>query len=578
MSEMITKYTRARIFVVGFFFAAALLTISAKAVYLQIYQGPWLSKKATGQITKSVASVGKRGTIYDANGNELAVTIDVTSIAVRPQLVKDKSKTAAKVAKILKQRPQTIKKKLNSKQPFVWLKRQATPKEKEAIEKAALEGIEFISETNRYYPNTTLAAQAIGFTGIDGGGLEGVEFYYDRYLRGAEQKTTVLKDALGNGIDAKRDRSASLQGNNLVLTIDQNIQYVTKTALHEAVDEYKAKSGIAIVMEPSTGAILALAHAPVFNPNAYEKSSKALWRNRAVTDKFEAGSTMKIFSAAAAIESAGMKANDIFYCEKGAYRIGHNVVHDTKKHEWLSLQQIIKYSSNIGAVKIGEKVGRKKLYHNLRNFGFGKKTGIDAPGEVDGVLSHYARWSRIDVGAISFGHGVAVTALQLVRAVGAIANGGELMQPYMVKAVTDSEGRIVKEFKPRKIRRVVSEDTARIIRNILKTVITEGGTGVNAALEGYTVAGKTGTARKLSPGGTYDKDRHIASFVGMAPADQPAVAILVIIDEPQGSYYGGTVAAPVFKKIVQGTLPYLNIAPQSNGKRLRVELSSEAHG
>jgi len=575
---MIAKYTRVRIYLVGFFFAAALLTISARAVYLQIYQGQWLSQKATGQIKKSVASAGKRGTIYDANGNELAVTIDVTSIAVRPPLVENKRKAALNIAKILKQRPRDIQNKLNSKKPFVWLKRQATPKETEAIEKLALDGIEFLSETNRFYPNTTLAAQVLGFTGIDGSGLEGVEFYYDRYLQGSEKKTTVLRDALGNGIDAKSNRSASLQGHNLVLTIDQNIQYLSETALAGAVDEYKAKSGIAIVMDPSSGAILALAHAPVFNPNAYEKSPKTIWRNRAITDKFEAGSTMKIFSAAAAIESAGIKASDIFYCENGAYRIGSNVVHDVKKHEWLSLQQIIKYSSNIGAVKIGEKVGRKKLYQNLLKFGFGKKTGIDAPGEVEGFLSHYSRWSRIDVGAISFGHGIAVTALQLARAVGAIANGGELMKPYMVKAITDSQGRIIKEFKPEKIRRAVSVETARVIRNILKTVITEGGTGVNAALEGYSVCGKTGTARKLSPDGTYDRDRHIASFVGMAPADKPAVAVLVIIDEPKGADYGGTVAAPVFRKIVQGTLPYLNIAPQSNQKQMRVEFSSEVRG
>jgi cell division protein FtsI (penicillin-binding protein 3) len=254
------------------------------------------------------------------------------------------------------------------------------------------------------------------------------------------------------------------------------------------------------------------------------------------------------------------------------------VVHDVKKHEWLSLQQIIKYSSNIGAVKVAEKTGRKNIYRNLRRFGFGEKTGIDAPGEVPGVLSHYSRWSKIDVGAISFGHGLAVTALQLVRAVAAIANDGELMRPYLVKAITDSEGRIVKEYRPVRIRRVVSARTARLTRNILKTVITEGGTGVNAALEGYTVCGKTGTARKLSPNGTYDRDRHIASFVGMAPADQPAVAVLVVIDEPQGAYYGGAVAAPVFKKIIQGTLPYLNIAPQSNQQRMRVGLPSEVRG
>ena len=575
---MIDKYTRIRIFLVGLAFAFALASIGVKAVYIQVYQGHWLSKKATGQIKRSVASAGKRGSIYDVNGNELAVTIDVTSIAVRPGLVGDKQKAAVKLAKTLKEGPKEIRRKLDSKKPFVWLKRQATPRETEAVENLGLDGIEFVSETDRYYPNTTLAAQALGFTGIDGSGLEGVEFYYDRFLKGTQSEKTVFRDALGNGIDAEHARSASLKGQNLVLTIDLNIQYLTEAALKETVTEFKAKSGIAIVMEPSTGAVLAMAHVPLFNPNAYERSDEARWRNRAITDKFEAGSTMKIFSAAAAIESAGIKPNDIFFCENGAYRIGRNVVHDVKKHDWLSLQQIIKYSSNIGAVKVGEKVGRKKLYQNLRNFGFGEKTGIDAPGEVAGVLSHYSRWSRIDVGAISFGHGVAVTALQLAQAVSAIANDGLLMKPFLVKAITDESGRPLEEFEPEQVRRVVSPHSARLLRNILKTVITEGGTGVNAALEGYSVCGKTGTARKLSAEGTYDQDRHIASFVGMAPAENPAVTVLVIIDEPQGQYYGGTVAAPAFKKIVQGTLPYLNIAPQSGQKRMRVSLPSEVRG
>lgn len=575
---MTTKYTRARIVLVGILFAAAFAAIGGKAFYIQVYQSPWLSEKATGQIKRSVASAGKRGTIYDANRGELAVTLDVTSIAARPRLITDAKTTAPKLARILKLRTQDVRRKLSSKKSFVWLKRQATPRETEAVDELGVKGIEFVSETNRYYPNTTLAAQVLGFTGIDGSGLEGVEFYYDRYLRGEEEKTTVYKDALGNGIATQGELAPSLRGNDLILTIDQNIQYLTESALAAAVEAYKAKSGIAVVLDPSSGAVLALAHAPLFNPNAFERSTEARWRNRAITDVFEPGSTMKIFSAAAAIESADMSPHTIFFCENGAYRIGSNVVHDVKKHGWLSLQQIIKYSSNIGAVKIGEKVGPRKLYQNLRNFGFAETTGLDAPGEVAGMLSPFARWSRIDTGAIAFGHGISVTAIQLVRAVAAIANGGVLMKPYLVKAITDSEGRIVKEFRPTEIRRVISPQTARILRKIMQSVVSEGGTGENGSLEGYTVGGKTGTARKLNAEGKYDGERHLASFAGFAPAENPVLAALVIIDEPQGAYYGGTVAAPVFKAIVQGTLSYLNIAPQGDRQRLRVSLQTEAHG
>jgi cell division protein FtsI (penicillin-binding protein 3) len=414
---------------------------------------------------------------------------------------------------------------------------------------------------------------------LDGNGLEGIEFFYDRYLTGKQREVEIFRDARGDGFKTDSGHEAAAgSGGNLYLTIDQTIQYIAENALTETVDRYKAEAGMAIVMRPSTGEILAMAQAPLFNPNAYPRNDKSRWRNRAITDQFEPGSTMKIFSAAAAIESAGIHPNDIFYCENGAYRIGRNVVHDHKKHGWLSLQQIVKYSSNIGAVKIGEKVGPKRLHRTLKKFGFGEKTGIDSPGETTGILADYSRWSDIDTGAVAFGHGVSVSALQLVTAVAAIANNGVLMKPYIVARITDANGETVKRFEPEPVRRVISLETARVVKNILKTVVTEGGTGASAALDGYSVGGKTGTARKLDATGRYSNQHHIASFTGFAPADRPEIVVLVIIDEPRENYYGGVVAAPVFKRIAQESLNYLGVPPDTGATRFRVSISMGVRG
>ena len=575
---MTNKYIRLRVFLVGLAFIALFAVIGAKAVYLQVYRSPWLTQKASRQYEQSLTSVGKRGTVYDRNLTEMAVTIDVTSIAARPASIEQPQRTAKALARILKTDHRKIYKKLKAKSPFVWIKRQANPKETDAVRKLALAGIEFVPERNRFYPNKTLAAQALGFTGLDGYGLEGIEFSYDRYLRGTNSNQMVYKDALGNVFNEQQAAAGLNYGHNIILTIDRAVQYITESALEETVKEYSARSGIAIVMEPTTGAILAMAHVPLFNPNAYTEFNKELWRNRAITDPFEPGSTMKIFSAAAAIESGNIKAHDIFFCENGAYKIGRNVVQDIKKHGWLSLQQIIKYSSNIGAVKVSEKLGRKRLYKMYRKFGFGAKTGIDSPGETAGSLTPYKRWTTIDTGAISFGYGVAVSALQMVTAASAIANDGVLMKPYFVQAITDQNHEPLKQFQPQKVRRVISIQTARTVRAIMKTVTNEGGTGVNAALDGYTVCGKTGTARKLDENGTYSKSNYIASFIGFTPAEKPKLAIVVIIDEPQGQYYGGTVAAPLFRRIASETLNYMNIPPESGTKQFATSRRIEARG
>ncbi len=578
MKPVEKKKLRFRIIIIGSHYSVFFTIIGAKAVYLQIFCGPWLSQKAANQYETSFKSSEKRGTIYDTNLKELAVSVDVTSIAAHPGQIKDARAMAKSLAGILKIDSKELIKKLSSDKKFVWIKRRVTPKETEAVRNLKIIGIDFIPEYNRFYPNKMLSAQTLGFTNIDDHGIEGIEFYYDAHLRGSTSKFTVLKDALGRGFDAEKRRVSKFRGNNLILTIDSTIQYIAEKALEEAVTEFSAKSGMAIIMAPKTGAVLAMAHFPFFNPNAFNGFDKKLWRNRIITDHFEPGSTMKIFSAAAAIESGNAFPNSIFFCENGAYKIGQEVVHDTRPYGWLSLQQIIKHSSNIGAVKVIEITGPESLYKTLRDFGFGSKTGIDCPGETSGSLSPFKQWAKIDAGTISFGQGISVSALQLASAASAIANEGVLMKPYIVQAITDQNGRLLKSFEPRIVKRVVSEKTARTLVRIMQTVITKGGTGVKAAIEGYSVCGKTGTAQKIDEKGEYSDGKFISSFVGFAPAEKSEVAILVVIDEPQDQHYGSIVAAPVFKKIAHKILSYMNISPKSNTNRLIVSLGNEARG
>lgn len=577
------RYINMRISIIGGLFFMMILAIGAKAVYLQLFCGSWLSARAANQYAQDLVTTGKRGVIYDRNHHEMAVSIGTTSLAAYPSRLQDKRSAARALAKILDISPRRLAKKLSSQRTFVWIKRHASPRELSEVKALELDGVDFIPSYSRFYPNKTLAAQVLGFTGTDGHGLEGVEYYYDKRLRGQENSLVILRDALGRGFakeakPAAESPAAVDQANNIVLTIDRTIQFITESALNQAVEQFSAKSGMAIVMDPQTGAILAMANAPLFNPNTFGRFDRETWRNRAITDPFEPGSTMKIFTAAAALESGTCSPSTIFFCENGVYRVGGNVIHDTHPRGWLSLQQIVKYSSNIGVVKVIEFVGAEPLYRTLTNFGFGEKTRLDCPGETSGQLSPPKRWTRVDTGAISFGQGISVSALQLVTAASAIANGGHLMRPHIVAAVSDHNGRIVERTEPHVVRIAVSAQTAGIVRRIMKTVITEGGTGVNAALEGYSVSGKTGTAQKIDQSGKYARGKYVSSFLGFAPADEPALVILVVVNEPQGEHYGGTVAAPAFKKIAHETLNYLNIPPVPNRNKLRVSIGTGGRG
>jgi cell division protein FtsI (penicillin-binding protein 3) len=578
MTTTTTHRTRLRAGIVGAFFVIALLVISAQAIRLHVFKGPWLSERAAREYERAMVVQGKRGAITDRNGNPLAVSIDSPSIAAYPRRISDRRAAAGQLAKVLGQSSGSIFEKLNPKRSFVWIKRQATPRQAAGVAALGIKGVDFITEHSRYYPGKTLAAQLVGFSGIDGHGLEGMEFYFDSSLRGTEKEITVLEDALGRRFEGVEMPAHLGEGNSVVLTIDSTIQHITQKALEASVTEYGAQSGMAIVMAPASGEVLALAHYPFFNPNRYGDFGREVWRNRAITDPFEPGSTMKMFSAAAAIDSGACSSSTIFYCENGEYRIGRNIIHDTKSHGWLSLQQIVKYSSNIGSVKVAEKLGAHQLYDYLTAFGFGQRSGIACPGETAGSLSSFNTWSAIDTGAISFGQGVSVSAIQLITAASAIANGGVLMKPLLVKAINDRNGNTITQFSPEPVRRVISSQTAASIRRILKTVISEGGTGVHAALQGYSACGKTGTAQKIDDSGTYAKGKYLSSFLGFAPADQPELAILVIVDEPKKQDYGGIVAAPAFRQIALDTLGYLNIPPGPDADRLRVSRENRANG
>jgi cell division protein FtsI (penicillin-binding protein 3) len=577
-------YIKLRIACVGILFFIMVFAVGAKAVYLQVFCGSWLSEKAAAQYEKAFVQKSKRGTIYDRNMHDMAVSIDATSVAAFPGRITDKKSAARQLSNILKIDRKYLYRRLRANQNFIWVKRQVSPKEVDAIKAHNIKGVEFLPEYARVYPNKELAAQVIGFTGVDGNGLEGIEYIYDQALSGKERKYIVHKDALGRRF-AKDKRSEGVggmplsSGNNIILTIDRTIQYITESALESSVMEFEATSGMAVVMNPSTGAILALAHYPTFNPNVFNTYPRELWRNRSITDPFEPGSTMKIFTAAAAMESGICGPNTIFFCENGAYKIGRNTIHDTHPRGWLSLQQIIKYSSNIGISKIMEVVGPETLYQSLIKFGFGDKTGLDCPGETSGSLASYNHWTTIDTSTIAFGQGISVSAVQLIAAASSLANGGLLMKPYIVEAITNGNGRIIRRTEPVIVRRTVRPETARAVNRIMQTVITEGGTGTNAALDGYIISGKTGTAQKIDESRTYANGKYVSSFMGIAPAANPVAVILVVIDEPQKAHYGGTVAAPAFRKIARETLQYLNVPPENKNNGLqRASLKNEVDG
>jgi len=544
------------------------LLVLVRAFHVQIATGDRLREMAEDQYLRELRVSPRRGAIYDRHGTELAVSVDVDSVYANPRRLKamdqDPVAVAKRIAKILDVNPQTLAKRLASNRYFVWIGRRVTPHEATRIRELEIPGVELTAESRRYYPNRHLAAQILGFADIDGRGIEGIELAYEDRLRGSDRRVAAIRDRRGQVVfadDMEDDRT--MQGQSVVLTIDKTIQHVAERELVLGVRMFEARGGSVVVMDPSTGEILALANYPPFNPNEPSKQPIAHRRNRALVDRFEPGSTIKPFTVAAALAAGAIKPNQSINCENGATRIGGRTLHDAHPYEWLTPTQVLAHSSNIGTAKIALTLGKKDLYRAFRRFGFGEPTRIGMPGETAGVLRHYRTWYEIDTAAVSFGQGMSVTNVQLATAMSAIANGGRLMQPMLVRRMVDGHGATIEETKPRVRRQVVPSKVAELVGQMLTAVTEPGGTAVEAAVDGYLVAGKTGTAQKADyVHGGYAKDLWLASFIGFAPADHPAVVISVVIDEPTIAHYGGTVAGPVFRRIAEATLRHLGIAPE----------------
>jgi cell division protein FtsI (penicillin-binding protein 3) len=558
------RWIRFRLLLVAVSLFAGFLLLVARSAQLQILQQKSWAALAGREVKRDLQFEPQRGDIYDRNGHELAVSIQMDSLAADPQTIKNPRGTARKLAAITGiPRSILLEKVRQPRTRFVWLKHHLPPREADAVRALALEGIYFVRENRRYYPDGELAGHILGFVGRDHHGLEGLEFSEDSLLCGQPDTQAGAKDARGKIIythGLPEDRI--FQGDSLYLTLDKRIQYIAEQELDKTVTTYGAKSGTAVVMEPSTGEILAMAVYPRFNPNVFTSYQPADWRDRAVTDAFEPGSTFKVFLAAAALEEGVVQPKDLFYCEQGNYQIQDHTIHDVGKFGWLSLAQIIRFSSNIGAAKVGEKLGAARFYHYIQAFGFGEPTGIAAPGEACGLIRPPEEWSAVDLAAASFGQSLSVTTLQLASALSAVANNGVLMQPILIKEVARADGQVVKINTPRPLRRVISAATARRLKRLLSDVLTPGGTGDRAALADYTAAGKTGTAQKSSRQGRgYSDDRYTASFIGFVPVADPRIVVVVVINEPSKGLYGGVVAAPAFRSIAEQTLHCLNVTP-----------------
>ena len=531
-----------------------------RLVTLQVWQAAELSVKADRQHRKTVSLEGARGTILDRHGKVLAMNVEVPSAFGVPTTLDSPTKTARVLAPVLQVRSDELERKLRQARSFVWLARKLDPEQGRRLERLSLDGVGVVMEGRRFYPKGPFLSHVLGFAGMDGEGLEGVEHRYESYLRGEKRMMVLQRDALGRSVfPTDLTERNPTPGHNLALTIDEVIQYITERELEDAVTRAQAKSGTMIVLEPQTGAVLAMAVSPRFDPNVVSNLSPDRWRNKALADAYEPGSTLKAVVAAAAIEEHVVKPNTMVFGEHGRMTIANTVIHDHEKLGWVSFSQVIQKSSNIGAAKTGMALGEQRLHRYLQTFGFGQKTEIDLPGEGAGLVKRPKDWGRRSVASISMGQEIGVTPLQMVSAIAALANEGVLMKPYVVSEIRGPEGHLLKRVSPQVRRRVVSPETAHTVTKILEGVVTDG-TGGKAAIPGFRVAGKTGTAQKIDPRtGSYSVSRFVTSFAGYVPADNPRLAMIVVIDEPQGDAWGGTVAAPVFSRVGEQVLNYLGV-------------------
>jgi len=469
---------------------------------------------------------------------------------------KEKERAIIQLSDVLNLSQEYLRERLYRKKAFIWIKRKLSIEEVEAVKKLRIKHLGFIRESKRSYPNTYLASQIIGFAGIDNTGLEGIELFLDKYLKGSPGWGIFLRDARQSRLDVYEKMSSPRDGMDIVLTIDQVVQYIAERELDKAYKAYHAKAASIIVMDPYTGRILAMANRPTYDLNEYKNVSKDQKRNRSICDLFEPGSVFKIVTAAAALEEKRLSEEDRIFCENGAYRVANHTLHDHVAHGWLTFREVIEKSSNIGTTKVAQLLGANIVYKYIKLFGFGSKLGIDLPGEISGMVKEPRLWSKTSIGAIPIGHEVGVTTLQLASALSVIANGGELMKPYVIEEIRNKDGEVIQKSSPTLIRRVLSQDTASRISKMLTGVVEEG-TGKMAQIPGLTSAGKTGTAQKIEPSGVYSHNKFVASFIGFAPVEDPVVTIVVSIDEPRPYYFGGVVAAPVFRNVAADVVRYL---------------------
>ena len=558
---------KVRLILISILFALFAVGLAGRLFYLQVAMHEDLVLRSEKQYQRTVNIRYGRGSIFDRNMNELATNIDVESVYATPHEVLGKKQAARTIASALNLNQKSVYEKLRLDRHFVWLKRKAAPTEVARLRNSSLSGVNFISENKRFYPKRELASGAIGFVGIDNQGLAGIEYQFQSTLKGNTVRTVMEKDARGRPIRFGKGVGDQVWGNrSVVLTLDEVIQFFTEHHLKNQVEKYQAKSGIAVVMNPNTGEIYALANIPQYNPNSYSIYQPQRWRNYAISNAYEPGSIFKPIVAAAVIDSGAALPDDMFFCENGKFGIetrnGEATFGEADNHKfgWLTLQNIIVQSSNIGSIKIAQQLGQRSFYDYIRKFGFGQKSGVELPGEAPGKVRGLSSWGLRSLASISFGQEISVTPLQITAAMGAIANGGVLMAPRIAHAVINN-GQVGDKFEPKTVRRVISVQTSRQMVDILKSVVKDG-TGKKAAVKGYEVAGKTGTAQKYDPKtGGYSKTAFVSSFVGFVPADAAKVAILVMIDEPKGTHWGGSVAAPVFSSIARETLRYLNVPP-----------------
>ncbi len=555
------RWIRLRMLAIGWLLLAGLAALLGRAAQLQITQGSRLTRLAREQYLLKIAVTGKRGTITDRSGAVLAASAPVESVyADLAQLDDPHSLRALADALHLGPREvQNLSRRLDLSAQFAWIKRQVSPLEAEAVQKLQIPGVGMVRESRRFYPERELAAQLLGLVGVDGEGLEGLEKRYDEQLRGHSAELMASRDARGRELSPDAVNAPELAGSSIQLTIDRNLQYAAEQALAQGLATTRASGGVAAILDPETGAILALAVGPSFNPNAIGERDRDAVRDRAIADAFEPGSTFKAFLVAAALEEKAISPQSILFAENGSFEINDWTIHDHKPFGWLSVPQILQVSSNIGAAKIGLLLGREKLARYLHDFGFGQRTEVGLPGELRGDLPRLR--SDISTATASFGQGLTATPMQLMQGYVALANGGRLLRPYLVDRITAPDGSAV-DLGPTEIRRVISPQTAHALTTMLEKVVQKGGTAVEGAVEGYQVAGKTGTAQKVDPlTGTYSADKRFSSFVGYLPADAPRAVIGIFLDEPKGEHYGGKIAAPIFRDLAAETMRQMGVMP-----------------